>query len=157
MDAATPATQAPDPAILHTESKKTRRLIIASYWIVILLAVPLWWSTTSIERQSLPTANVLAQQERELVFPVRVHLDTSRYGGVENTILVQEVQRQLDSNRDLSEAQEMRVQILSEPSKSRSVVAPVSQRFKVDSFRLTYRQMTRAHLPYWQCNWLTRS
>ncbi|KAF9815498.1 hypothetical protein IEO21_04595 [Rhodonia placenta] len=116
MDAATPATQAPDPAILHTESKKTRRLIIASYWIVILLAVPLWWSTTSIERQSLPTANVLAQQERELVFPVRVHLDTSRYGGVENTILVQEVQRQLDSNRDLSEAQEMRVQILSEPS-----------------------------------------
>lgn len=54
---------------------------------------------------------------RQLVFPVRVHLDTSRYGGVENTILVQEVQRQLDSNRDLSEAQEMRVQILSEPSK----------------------------------------
>ncbi|KAH9899174.1 phosphatidylinositol-glycan biosynthesis class S protein-domain-containing protein [Cubamyces lactineus] len=66
-----------DPAQLCFESVRTRRLIIASYWIVVLLAVPLWWKTTSIERLSLPTSRVYAQRGRELNFPVEVGVESA--------------------------------------------------------------------------------
>ncbi|KAJ8473648.1 hypothetical protein ONZ51_g7739 [Trametes cubensis] len=66
-----------DPAQLCFESVKTRRLIIASYWIVVLLAVPLWWKATSIERLSLPTSRVYAQRGRELNFPVEVGVEAA--------------------------------------------------------------------------------
>ncbi|KAI0631265.1 phosphatidylinositol-glycan biosynthesis class S protein-domain-containing protein [Trametes polyzona] len=65
----------PDPAKLCFESVRTRRLIIASYWAVVLLAIPLWWKTTSIERLSLPTSRVYAQRSRELSFPVSVNVE----------------------------------------------------------------------------------
>ncbi|KAJ7634753.1 phosphatidylinositol-glycan biosynthesis class S protein-domain-containing protein [Roridomyces roridus] len=62
-----------DPAGLFSES--IRRLIIASYWLVIIAAIPLWWQTTSIERLSLPTSRVHAQAANTLRFPVHIRLE----------------------------------------------------------------------------------
>lgn len=31
-----------------------RRIIVASFWTVLLLGIPFWWNTTTIERLSLP-------------------------------------------------------------------------------------------------------
>ena len=55
-----------DPSTLYFERPQVRRLIIASYWLVILLAVPLWWKTTSIDRLSLPASRVHAEQQRKV-------------------------------------------------------------------------------------------
>lgn len=52
---------------LAFESVQTRRLIIASYWVVILLAIPLWWQSTSIPRLALPRKRVEAQQDTEVL------------------------------------------------------------------------------------------
>ncbi|PFH49350.1 hypothetical protein AMATHDRAFT_147864 [Amanita thiersii Skay4041] len=69
-----------DPATVFHQNTYLRRSIIASYWLVILLAVPLWWRTTSIERLSLPTSRVASQSESYLRLPVRLHLDTPNAG-----------------------------------------------------------------------------
>ena len=53
-----------DPSKLPFESTRTRRWIVASYWAVILLAVPLWWKITSIDRLSLPESRVRAIVDR---------------------------------------------------------------------------------------------
>ncbi|KAH9941817.1 phosphatidylinositol-glycan biosynthesis class S protein-domain-containing protein [Epithele typhae] len=79
----------PDPASLCFEKPHTRRLIIASYWIVILLAVPIWWKTTSIERLSLPASRVHAEQDRKVLFPVTVNVqskDVSRASSLANAV-----------------------------------------------------------------------
>lgn len=36
----------------------TRRRILLSYWVVVILAIPLWHWTTSIQRLALPSARV---------------------------------------------------------------------------------------------------
>ncbi|KAK0203547.1 phosphatidylinositol-glycan biosynthesis class S protein-domain-containing protein [Desarmillaria ectypa] len=66
-----------DPSSIFFQSDRVRRLIIASYWVVILLAIPLWWHTTSIERLSLPTAQVQYQAKTLLSFPITIRLDPS--------------------------------------------------------------------------------
>lgn len=43
---------------LHHQSETTRRSIIAAYWIVVVLCLPLWWHLTSIERLSLPKTRI---------------------------------------------------------------------------------------------------
>ncbi|KAF7986318.1 hypothetical protein HWV62_35286 [Athelia sp. TMB] len=64
-----------DPSSLSFQSAPTRRLVLASYWALILLAVPLWWHTTSIERLALPSARVAqALAAPPLRFPVDVHI-----------------------------------------------------------------------------------
>ncbi|KAJ7167335.1 phosphatidylinositol-glycan biosynthesis class S protein-domain-containing protein [Mycena crocata] len=63
-----------DPSRLFFQSDFNRRLIIASYWLIIIVAVPLWWHTTSIERLSLPTSRVHSQAGNQLRFPVRINL-----------------------------------------------------------------------------------
>ncbi|KAL6306302.1 phosphatidylinositol-glycan biosynthesis class S protein-domain-containing protein [Sparassis latifolia] len=84
------------PSQLVFQSVFTRRCIIASYWLVVLLALPLWWTTTSIDRLSLPASRVVAQQSRELVFPVDVQLDLSAFDkNVNSTALEQGVQQLL--------------------------------------------------------------
>jgi Phosphatidylinositol-glycan biosynthesis class S protein. len=65
-----------DPSQLFFQGDYTRRSILASYWIVIILALPLWWHTTSIERLSLPSSRVYAQAEKDLRFPVKIQFDT---------------------------------------------------------------------------------
>ena len=43
------------------ERTKLRRSILVSYWAVVLLGVPLWLATTSIERLTLPAAHFESQ------------------------------------------------------------------------------------------------
>lgn len=64
-----------DPSKLFIQADNVRRYIISAYWLVILLALPLWWSTTSIERLSLPSLQVTSQAHRRLRIPVRISLD----------------------------------------------------------------------------------
>ncbi|KAJ7792947.1 phosphatidylinositol-glycan biosynthesis class S protein-domain-containing protein [Mycena olivaceomarginata] len=64
-----------DPSKLFFQSEYIRRLIIASYWVVIIAGIPLWWHITSIERLSLPTARVHAQAGNQLRFPVQIQLE----------------------------------------------------------------------------------
>lgn len=61
-----------DPKSLFYQKVGLRRAIIASYWTVILLAIPLWWYTTSIERLALPSGRVqqIAQNRLELPIPI---------------------------------------------------------------------------------------
>ncbi|KAL0959938.1 hypothetical protein HGRIS_011601 [Hohenbuehelia grisea] len=66
-----------DPSQLYFQADHVRRTIIAAYWIIIFLAVPLWWHTTSIERLPLPSALVESQAERELQFPIRLQVPES--------------------------------------------------------------------------------
>jgi hypothetical protein len=68
---------------------RTRRPIIFAYWAVVLLTVPLWWYTTSIQRLSLPAQRVAVLADRELRLPIDVNIDTPDTG------ISQEVQRTL--------------------------------------------------------------
>jgi hypothetical protein len=43
---------------LHHQGDTTRRSIIAAYWIVVALCLPMWWNLTSIERLSLPKTRI---------------------------------------------------------------------------------------------------
>ena len=63
-----------DPAKLFFQKDNTRRSIVIAYWSVIILAVPLWWYTTSIERLTLPSYHVHQQAENHLQLPVRICL-----------------------------------------------------------------------------------
>ena len=65
-----------DPQTLVFQRPAIRRLILASYWVVILLAVPFWWRLTSIERRPL---RVHSQLDRTPVFPVNVRLDAPTF------------------------------------------------------------------------------
>jgi phosphatidylinositol glycan class S len=65
-----------DPSKLAFQSNGSRWAILAAYWAVFILAAPIWWHTTSIERLALPAARVFVQAAREPVFPISVELDT---------------------------------------------------------------------------------
>ena len=65
-----------DPAKLFYQADETRRSIVIAYWSIIILAIPLWWYTTSIERLSLPSHHVHQQAENHLQLPVRICLQT---------------------------------------------------------------------------------
>ncbi|KAG9221676.1 hypothetical protein CCMSSC00406_0005589 [Pleurotus cornucopiae] len=66
-----------DPSTIFFQFDNVRRTIIASYWIIIILALPLWWKTTSIERLSLPSSRVRNQASKELRLPVHIQLPGS--------------------------------------------------------------------------------
>ncbi|CAG8526932.1 603_t:CDS:10, partial [Cetraspora pellucida] len=40
------------------DNDKSRRLIIISFWVVILIGLPLWWKTTEVYRAQLPFAEI---------------------------------------------------------------------------------------------------
>ncbi|KIY47426.1 hypothetical protein FISHEDRAFT_66127 [Fistulina hepatica ATCC 64428] len=61
-----------DPSTLFFQQNGLRRTIIFCYWFVVLLALPLWWSTTSIERLPLPSGRVSEQQGKNLDFPIQI-------------------------------------------------------------------------------------
>ncbi|KAJ7073530.1 phosphatidylinositol-glycan biosynthesis class S protein-domain-containing protein [Mycena belliarum] len=67
-----------DPSKLFYQTDYNRRLIIASYWVIIVLAVPLWWYTTSIERLSLPASRVHSHAGNQLRFPVHIKLESAQ-------------------------------------------------------------------------------
>ncbi|EDR08213.1 uncharacterized protein LACBIDRAFT_297633 [Laccaria bicolor S238N-H82] len=62
---------------LFFQRDATRRSIIASYWLVIILALPLWWHTTTIHRLSLPSSRVEAIAHNELLIPINICLVTN--------------------------------------------------------------------------------
>ncbi|GLB42327.1 putative phosphatidylinositol-glycan biosynthesis class S protein [Lyophyllum shimeji] len=64
-----------DPSKLFFQADHVRRSIISAYWLIIILALPLWWHTTSIERLSLPTVRVTEQTRHGLRIPVSVGLE----------------------------------------------------------------------------------
>ncbi|KAJ3891189.1 phosphatidylinositol-glycan biosynthesis class S protein-domain-containing protein [Lentinula edodes] len=66
-----------NPSTLFFQSDPIRRYIIASYWVLVALALPLWWTTTSIERLPLPTSEVLAQAQKKLEIPLEICLDSA--------------------------------------------------------------------------------
>jgi phosphatidylinositol glycan class S len=66
-----------DPSKLIYQADKTRRSILAAYWIAILLALPLWWYTTAVERLSLPASRVFAHSAKELRLPIHLKLDAT--------------------------------------------------------------------------------
>lgn len=65
-----------DPSKLFFQADNTRRYIISAYWAIIILALPLWWSATSIERLSLPSTRVISQAQKPLSIPVTLSLQT---------------------------------------------------------------------------------
>lgn len=69
-----------DPSKLFYQKDTTRRYIISAYWLIIVLAIPLWWSTTSIERLSLPSNRVTSQARSHLRIPIRLNIDTEHNG-----------------------------------------------------------------------------
>lgn len=72
------------------QSKKVRWSILAAYWAVIALSLPLWWTTTSIQRLSLPTSRVEDLARKDLRFPIDVVLDSS--SGVDTKALSAKLQ-----------------------------------------------------------------
>lgn len=69
-----------DPSKLFYQQDITRRYIISAYWFIIVLALPLWWSTTSIERLSLPSSRVTSQARSHLRIPIRLNIDAEHNG-----------------------------------------------------------------------------
>ncbi|KAJ6595693.1 phosphatidylinositol-glycan biosynthesis class S protein-domain-containing protein [Mycena vulgaris] len=67
-----------DPSRLFYQTDYNRRLIIASYWVIVIVAVPLWWYTTSIERLSLPASRVRSHAGNQLRFPVQINLEDTQ-------------------------------------------------------------------------------
>ena len=43
---------------MEENNDKIRRLIITSFFIIILLGVPLWWKTTEVYRAQLPFTEI---------------------------------------------------------------------------------------------------
>ena len=85
----TMAEEADDERISF-QTRKVRWSILAAYWAIILLAVPLWWATTSIQRLSLPTSRVADLAQKDLRFPVDIVLDSS--SGVDTKALSTKLQ-----------------------------------------------------------------
>ncbi|KAH9962892.1 phosphatidylinositol-glycan biosynthesis class S protein-domain-containing protein [Russula dissimulans] len=61
-----------EPSTLPFERSSTRIWVLSSYLVLVALALPVWWSTTSIQRLSLPTSNVESLGSRELHLPISV-------------------------------------------------------------------------------------
>lgn len=59
------------------QQDRIRQGILLSYWVVILLALPLWWTTTSISRLSLPEHQVKVEAAKQLTFSPKILLDSS--------------------------------------------------------------------------------
>ena len=55
-----------DISKLTFETVPNRRRIIAAYWLVVILALPLWWKTTSIDRLSLPESKLRGLSGKEV-------------------------------------------------------------------------------------------
>lgn len=58
-----------DDVRLERSQKIPRRYILAFYWVVVILAIPFWWRSTSITRHSMPERRV-QEQSRLRVCPL---------------------------------------------------------------------------------------
>lgn len=46
----------------------SRRIIVLSFWAILLLGLPFWWYTTTIERLTLPKGQVEAWKSQEVSY-----------------------------------------------------------------------------------------
>ncbi|KAI0760431.1 phosphatidylinositol-glycan biosynthesis class S protein-domain-containing protein [Fomes fomentarius] len=99
------------PLQLCFESVRTRRSIIAAYWLVVILAIPLWWKTTSIDRLALPASRVHAESKREVRFPITVNLETTY--GREATTLAKKVQSSFRLDPEVARANAINISVTS--------------------------------------------
>ncbi|EIN08399.1 hypothetical protein PUNSTDRAFT_103264 [Punctularia strigosozonata HHB-11173 SS5] len=83
----------------------TRPRILASYWAIILLAVPLWWWATSIERLSLPEDEIWDISEQKLRFPIHLALDPAASGIKAEDQAVQRLRARLQQRQEPLELQ----------------------------------------------------
>ncbi|KAH9998588.1 phosphatidylinositol-glycan biosynthesis class S protein-domain-containing protein [Russula vinacea] len=87
-----------EPSTLSFEQPRTRVWILTSYLLLVVLAVPLWWSTTSIERLSLPISRVDSVGNKELHFPISVAVDIAT-SGTPSDELVEKLRMRFESRR----------------------------------------------------------
>lgn len=85
-----------NPSSLFYQKDAVRRSIIKSYWVVIVLALPLWWYTTSIERLALPTGRIDKFVDKHLELPVTICAPSTRVSDLHREIVAR---RALDQKR----------------------------------------------------------
>lgn len=90
-----------DPSTLFYQSNAVKRSIIASYWIVILLAVPLWWYTTSIQRLSLPTSRIHSHAQKHLKLPVGICVEDADVASSLQILLAEKTRADSSRWRDI--------------------------------------------------------
>ncbi len=105
-----------DPSAIYYQKDELRRSIIVAYWIVIVFALPLWWSTTSIQRLSLPSSRVQEQTQRRLQLPITICIESN------NSHFIENVKSAMDfsSSRDPSRWRGLLVNVLGQPTCSMS-------------------------------------
>ncbi|KAL1918591.1 uncharacterized protein VTP21DRAFT_2613 [Calcarisporiella thermophila] len=65
--------------IEEVKEAKRRRLVVLSFWAVIILGIPLWWKTTEVYRAPLPFAEIEEWSHKtcDMRFPVHLRLHIS--------------------------------------------------------------------------------
>ncbi|RDL31005.1 putative realted to GPI transamidase component S (Phosphatidyl inositol glycan class S) [Venustampulla echinocandica] len=104
---------------------RLRRLVILSFWLIILfLGLPIWWRTTTIYRARLPLDQMMDWAEGRAcrpVFPLRISIEADFLQDHEAQHLLRTTQHALDDLNDFS-AHHLRLQL--SPSASASTTAP---------------------------------
>ncbi|KAI6246237.1 GPI transamidase component PIG-S [Erysiphe necator] len=104
-----------DPPPESFESVRVRRLIILSFWVIIItIGVPIWWTTTAIFRASLPINQMLDWangKECRPVFPLRIAIKADSLNINEAQNLLRTTQHALDDLNDFS-AHHLRLYLL---------------------------------------------
>ncbi|KAH9003428.1 phosphatidylinositol-glycan biosynthesis class S protein-domain-containing protein [Lactarius hatsudake] len=76
-----------DPSTLLFQKQWIRRWIFGSYVALVLLGLPLWWRTTSIERLSLPTLRIDSLDGKELHLPLSIAVDAASTGTLSDDLV----------------------------------------------------------------------
>ncbi len=85
-----------NPSSLFYQKDALRRSVIKSYWVVIVVALPLWWYTTSIERLALPSGRIDKFVDKHLELPISICAPSSRVNELHHELLAR---RSLDQKR----------------------------------------------------------
>ncbi|CAO3663120.1 unnamed protein product [Rhizopus microsporus] len=81
---------------MNDENAKKSRLIVLSFWIVVLIGLPFWWKTTEVYRANLPFSDIDAwysQQACNFVVPTRFNIYISSQ--LEKTQLSTQIQERI--------------------------------------------------------------
>jgi phosphatidylinositol glycan class S len=101
------------------ESIRTRRLVILSFWAVVLfLGLPIWWKTTMIYRANLPLQAMTDWSEGKVcrpTFPLRIAVEAPGVSAQEVQHLLKTTQHALDDLNDFS-AHHLRLVLADKPA-----------------------------------------